>query len=54
MGFIFRKTVRAGRAARLNLSGGGVSASKKVGRVTVNSRGKVFVRLFPGFTWRSK
>lgn len=54
MGFIFRKSIRAGRGTRVNVSKTGVSASKRVGRVTVSSRGRVSVRLFPGLTWRSK
>ncbi|MBF4613282.1 DUF4236 domain-containing protein [Curtobacterium sp. VKM Ac-1376] len=54
MGFSFRKSVRAGKGFRINLSNTGVSASKRVGRVSVSTRGRVSVRLFPGFFWRSK
>ncbi|TWP35800.1 DUF4236 domain-containing protein [Leekyejoonella antrihumi] len=36
----------------LNVSKSGVSASKRHGRVTVNSRGKIFVRLGKGIYWR--
>lgn len=54
MGLIFRKRVPAGRTSWLNLSRSGVSASKRVGRVTINSRGRVSVRLLPGLSWRSK
>lgn len=54
MGFSFRKSLGLGRGTRVNLSKGGISASKRVGRVTVNSRGRVSVRILPGLTWRSK
>jgi len=54
MGFSFRKSLRAGKGTRVNLSKGGASVSKRAGRVTVSSRGRVSVRIFPGFTWRSK
>lgn len=50
--FIFRKSFRIGRKARLNLSKSGVSASARKGRVTVNSRGHVTVRILPGLSWR--
>jgi hypothetical protein len=41
-------------ASSLNLSGSGASVSKRKGRVTVNSRGRVSVRLPRGFSWRFK
>lgn len=39
----------------VNLSKHGASVSKRVGkRVTVNSRGRVYVRLARGLSWRGK
>ena len=52
MGLIFRKRVRVSRTAHLNVSRSGVSASKRAGRVTVNSRGRVSVRVLPGLSFR--
>jgi Protein of unknown function (DUF4236) len=52
MGFIFRKRVRTGKTSHLNLSKTGVSASERVGRVTVNSRGRASVRILPGLSFR--
>lgn len=52
----FRKRVKLGTSGRtwLNLSKSGVSASRKIGdRITVNSRGRVTVKILPGITWRS-
>ena len=54
MGLLFRKRVRLGRSAWLNLSRSGVSASKRAGRGTVTSSGRVTVRLLPGLAWRGK
>jgi hypothetical protein len=53
MGWIFRKRVNLGRGAALNVSKSGVSVSKRVGPVTVNSRGRLTVRIAPGLTWRA-
>ncbi|MHB1173019.1 MAG: DUF4236 domain-containing protein [Lacisediminihabitans sp.] len=52
MGFYFRKRVRLNKSAHVNLSKSGASISEKVGPVTVNSRGRVTVRILPGLTWR--
>ncbi len=52
MGFNFRKRVRTGKTSHLNLSTSGVSASKRVGRITVNSRGRASVRILPGLSFR--
>lgn len=51
---MFRKRVPAGRSSWFNVSGSGVSASKRAGRVTVNSRGRVYVRIAKGLSFRSK
>ena len=52
MGLSFRKTIKLGKKTSLNVSKTGVSASRRMGPVTVNSRGKVTVRLGKGLTWR--
>jgi hypothetical protein len=53
MGFVWRKSVRAGRGRRVNLSTGGVSVSQRVGRrVTVSTRGRGSVRILPGLSYR--
>ena len=54
MGIVFRKRVPATRNSWLNLSTRGVSASKRVGRVTVNTRGQGRVRLGKGLSFRFK
>lgn len=54
MGLIFRKRVRLGRRSWLNLSQSGLSASRRFGRVTANSRGRLSVRLGKGLGWRFK
>ena len=54
MGLIFRKRIRLGRSTTANVSRSGVSVTKRAGRVTVNSRGRVSVRILPGLTWRGK
>lgn len=54
MGFTFSKRKRVGKTGALNLSKSGVSASKKVGRVTVSSRGRGSVRLGKGLGFRFK
>jgi len=52
MPFFFRKTESLGHDARLNISKSGASVSKRVGRVTFNSRGRVSVRIMPGLSFR--
>jgi hypothetical protein len=56
MGLIFHRRVGERRTGRLrtwlNLSTGGVSGSAKLGRVTVNTRGRVTIRLWKGFSIR--
>lgn len=49
MGWLFNKKVRVAKDTNLNLSSG-ASVSKKVGAVTVNSRGKASIRLAPGLS----
>jgi hypothetical protein len=50
---IFRHRVRTSPRSWLNVSGHGVSESVRFGRVTVNSRRGVRVRLFKGLSWRA-
>lgn len=52
MGLIVRKRVRLGKHSWLNLSKSGASVSHRRGRVTVNSRGRIFTRLGRGVYWR--
>jgi hypothetical protein len=54
MGLIFRKRVRLGAGTGLNLSRRGASVSKRVGRVTVNSRGGGRIRIGKGLSFRFK
>ncbi|MBG0739015.1 DUF4236 domain-containing protein [Paeniglutamicibacter antarcticus] len=52
MGLSFRKTMKLGKKTRLNVSKSGISASRKAGPITVNSRGRVTIRLGKGISWR--
>jgi hypothetical protein len=52
VGLVFRKSFRIGRRSRVNLSRSGASFSRRVGRLTLNSRGRGSVRLGKGFSWR--
>ncbi|QOD05797.1 DUF4236 domain-containing protein [Pseudarthrobacter sp. BIM B-2242] len=52
MGLSFRKTIKLGKKTRLNVSKSGITASRKAGPVTVNSRGRITIRLGKGLTWR--
>lgn len=52
MGLQYRKRARIGRNSWVNLSTRGVSVSKKIGRVTLNSRGHIRVRIAKGLFWR--
>lgn len=54
MGLNFRRRISLGRATKLNISKTGASVSERAGRVTVNSRGRVSVRILPGLSWRFK
>lgn len=52
MGLIFRKTKKLGKNTRLNVSKSGVSVSRKAGPITLNSRGRITIRLGKGISWR--
>jgi hypothetical protein len=50
---VFRRSIACGCGTRLNVSKRGASVSCHVrDRVTVNSRGRVSIRLAPGLSWR--
>ena len=52
MGFYIRKRVRLGKGSWLNISKRGVSASQRIGPLTVNSRGRTSLRLGKGVGYR--
>lgn len=55
MGLIFRRRVQLDENTHANISTNGVSVSRKIGpRVTVNSRGRITIRLGRGISWRIK
>lgn len=51
MSLTYRRRKRAGRGTWLNLSKTGPSVSKRVGPVTVSSRGRASLRLGHGLRW---
>ncbi len=53
MGWVYRRRIRLGKSAWLNLSKRGVSESVRVGPVTFNSRGRRSVRVAKGLSYRS-
>ncbi|MDU0478956.1 DUF4236 domain-containing protein [Staphylococcus chromogenes] len=54
MGIQFREKKKLGKNSWLNITGSGASASTKVGPVTINSRGGVWVNLPGGMTFRGR
>jgi hypothetical protein len=48
----YRRRVSTGRSSWLNLSKSGASASKRVGRLTLNSRGGGSLRIAKGLSFR--
>lgn len=54
MGITYRKRKKVGKNSWLNLSGSGASASTKVGPLTINSRGGLWVKLPGGFNFRGR
>ncbi len=54
MGLTYRRRKRLGRSSWLNVGSGGVTASRRTGRVTVNSRGRGSVRIARGLSFRFK
>jgi len=54
MGLVLNKRLRLSRNSSLNLSNSGASLSQRIGRVTINSRGRGSLRLLKGLSWRFK
>ena len=54
MGIFFRKRTKLGKDSWLNWSKTGVSGSKRIGPVTINSRGVFSVRLGKGLNYRGR
>lgn len=54
MPFSFHWSKALGRGLRVNASRSGVSLTKRLGRATVSSTGRVSVRLAKGLSWRGK
>jgi hypothetical protein len=54
MGLTYRRRRRIGRNTFLNVSTRGASISRRVGRVSVSSKGRGSIRLGRGFSWRFK
>lgn len=50
MGFRVNKRIRVAKGVSLNISKKGVSTSVKVGKTTINSRGKVTTNIAPGIS----
>ena len=53
MGLIYRRSRRTSPNTRINYGTGGVSGTWKLGPLTINSRGRVTLRLGRGLSWRS-
>lgn len=53
-GFRFRKTKNLGDGTRVNYSKSGASVTKKVGPISVNSRGRVTLRIAKGLSFSKK
>lgn len=53
MGISYRKRIKIGDGTYLNISKNGISVSKKVGPVTINSKGKTTVNLGNGIVYRT-
>jgi hypothetical protein len=54
MGFVFNRRKRLGRSTWGNLSSSGLSVSQRVGRMTLNSRGRGRIRIAKGLSFRFK
>ncbi len=50
MDLLFRRRIPLGRKSWANLSKSGASVSRRVGRLTLNSRGHARLRLGKGFS----
>ncbi|WP_293769016.1 DUF4236 domain-containing protein [uncultured Corynebacterium sp.] len=54
MGLTYRSRKKLGKNSHLNISGSGASVSTKIGPVTFNSRGGVWVNLPGGLNFRGR
>jgi hypothetical protein len=54
MGLIYRRRIALSKTAHVNVSKSGVSATKKIGRVSLNTRGRGSIRLGKGLSFRFK
>jgi hypothetical protein len=52
MGLIFNRRKKLGKRMTLNFSKSGVSLSRKMGPLTVNSRGRARIRLGKGLSFK--
>ncbi len=52
MGLVVRRRITTGRNSWLNVSKTGASESVRIGRVTMNSRGRTTVRIGKGISFR--
>ncbi len=52
MGLVFGKRIRIGESETVDLSTRGASVATRIGRVTVNSRGRGSIRILPGLSVR--
>ena len=53
MGFSFHKRIKIGNGTYLNISKSGFYISQKVGKATINSRGRTTVNLGNGLIYRT-
>lgn len=54
MGLQYRDKKKVGKNSWINVSGSGASFSTKIGPMTINSRGGVWVNLPGGMTYRGR
>lgn len=54
MGIVYRRRVPVSRSSWVNLSTRGISASKRVGRFTVNTHRQARIRIAKGLSFRFK
>lgn len=54
MGLNYRQRKKTGKDSWINISGSGVSFSKRVGPVTFNSRGGFYINLPGGMNYRGR
>ncbi len=51
-GFVFRKRVKFDDDTSVNVNSTAASVSKRVGQLTINSRGRGSFRIMPGLSFR--